>query len=182
MARDDDHDPTDGAYDGSGAGPNVDMAPATGSGTARRMTLATALATELCDLAPAVWKRRASGATCSHVAFVGDDPELADVVAEAWDAARLEPPEYQVLTRAGVAGMVVVVHGPTWSLVARSGGPVLVMSDRIAGVLRIDADPDCEVELTELVAELVNVGQGLPAFDESGLPPMPRLPWHDRRR
>lgn len=144
----------------------------------RRETLAARFAAEMCDLPPAVWERRASGSVSSHVAYVEDDPELADVIAEAWDLARSDPSETQVRSRAAPAGRVVVAQGGSWTLVARSGGPVLVLSDRIKGTLRIDRDPHEWVvaELTELVAELVNVSLGLPPYDEARIPPPP-VPW-----
>jgi hypothetical protein len=167
-------------YDG---GPSRTGAKQDGPGghVNRRVMLASALATELRDLPAPMWQRQARGATTSHVAFVGDEVELADVVAEAWDVARSQPSPGRVRAERGVSGMVVAAHGDTWSLVARSAGPVLILSDRIAGVLRVDRDPDCRVELSELVSELVNVAQGRPPFDESQIPPMPPLPWHAQR-
>ena len=171
------HETRPSVPESSACGPPQSHAPAT-----RRRALAAALATELCDLTPEVWRRRATGATRSHLAYLDDDVELADLVADAWDLVRAAPPHDQVHCRSGVAGMVVVTDGSTWTLVARSGGPILIVSDRIRGILRIDGDPYTQDELTELIAELINVGQGLPAFDEPQLPPMPPLPRHDRQR
>ncbi|MBI3686097.1 MAG: hypothetical protein HY241_01945 [Actinobacteria bacterium] len=147
---------------------------------ARRVGLAARLATELCDLSPGVWRRRAVGSVSSQVAYVNDDPELADVIAEAWGTVQTQPAGEWVRTRTGGFGAVVVTHGDWWSLIARTGGPVLVLSDRVRGVLRVDQDPSWREELTELVAELANVGRGLPPFDESRLPPVPMLPWRHR--
>jgi hypothetical protein len=162
----------------------ADRSPAGSDRTGgRRRALAERFATELCDVPPAVWERQAFGSVSSHLAHVEDDPELAEVVADAWDVARSHPPHDQVQSRPGTAGRVVVAHGDTWTLVARSGGPVLVLSDRIKGVLRVDRDPHewIVAELTELVTELINVSLGLPAYDESKIPPMPPLPWHRDR-
>jgi hypothetical protein len=77
--------------------------------------------------------------------------------------------------------VVVLVHGPDFSLAGRSGGPVLVVSDRIRGVLRIDRDPSWQQELSTLIAELIAAGQGSEPFDESMVPPPPRMPWHRDR-
>jgi hypothetical protein len=143
-----------------------------------RRKLAGVYAAEMCDLPAGVWPRRALGSIVSQVLRVDDDPDLAEVIAEAWDLARGQPSPDEVASRSGVAGRVVTAHGASWSLIARSGGPVLVMSDVFGDVVRVDGDPDWVAELAELVAELVNVSQGLPAFDESQVPPMPRLPWH----
>jgi hypothetical protein len=88
------------------------------SRSADRLAVAASFATELCDLAPVDWLRRSTGSTISHLAYISDDPELADVVAEAWDLARSTPPPGQVQTQSGVAGMVVIAHGDSWSVVA----------------------------------------------------------------
>ena len=168
----------DESRDVAGASPDDSDTP-----TERRRALAETFATELCDLSPGVWQRRASGSVSSHVAYVEDDPELAEVIAEAWDLVRSGPPHDQVQSRPGTAGVVVAAHGESWSMVVRSGGPILVLSDRIKGTLRIDRDPHewIVAELTELVAELINVSLGLPAYDESKIPPIPPLPWHRDR-
>jgi len=148
----------------------------------RRLALAGRLATELCDLTPAVWEQRAVGSVGSHLGYVSDDVELADVVAEAWGVtvagAPVSPDAVQA--RGGAAGVVVVAHGRTWTMVARSGGPVLILSDRVAGVVRVDRDPECAAELSALVSGLSNVARGLPALDETVWSSMPPLPWHDR--
>ena len=139
---------------------------------------AEALASELRDLPASVWPARSRGAASSYVVFMEDEVALADLVVVLWDIARSRafPPE--VTVQSGVAGAVVLVHGPDFSLAGRSGGPVLVVSDRIRGVLRIDRDPSWQQELSALVGELVAVGQGAEPFDESVVPPPPRMPWH----
>lgn len=141
-----------------------------------RKASAEALAAELRDLPAASWSVRSRGAASSYVAFIEDEPELADIVAALWDIARSGsfPPEVSV--QPGAAGTALLVHGPDFSVAARSGGPVLVASDRIRGVLRVDRDPSWATELAALISELVAVGQGAPPFDESTVPPPPPLP------
>jgi hypothetical protein len=114
----------------------------------------------------------------SYITYLEDEPELAEIVAELWEVARSGPSPQGVSAQPGVAGMVVVAHRATFSLVCRSGGPALVLSDRISGVLRVDRDPSWEVELSALVSELADVARGLAPFDESTVPPPPRMPWH----
>jgi len=138
---------------------------------------AASLAAELRDLPAAVWSSRSRGTNSSYVVFIDDEPELADVVVALWDIARSGPFPPEVTVQSGVAGVVVLVQGQDFSVVARSGGPVLVLSDRIRGVLRVDRDPSWQAELTVLVSELIAMGQGSEPFDESSVPP-PRLPWH----
>ena len=152
----------------------------------RRVTLAGRLAAELGELPAAVWQQRATGSVESFPARISDDVEVSEVIAQAWDLTLpgvLEP-SASVQTRTGAAGVVIVAHGAKWSLVARSGGPVLILSDRIAGVVRVDLDPESGAELAALVSALANVGRGLPARDEAALEAvwesMPRLPWHPR--
>jgi hypothetical protein len=142
---------------------------------------AEALASELRDLPASVWMARSRGAASSYVVFMEDEVALADLVVVLWDIARSRafPPE--VTVQSGVAGVVVLVHGADFSLAGRSGGPVLVVSDRIRGVLRIDRDPSWQQELSALIGELIAVGQGSAPFDESVVPPPPRMPWHRDR-
>jgi hypothetical protein len=149
---------------------------------AQRRKLAERFAAELRDLPTARWARQASGAELSQLAAISDDPALADIVAEAWELARSQPPAEQVWSRSGDAGVVVVAHGPAWSLVARSGGPVLVLSEAFEDIVRLEPDPDWlpEVELSVLVGELIAAARGEPPLDESQSPPMPPLPWHGR--
>ena len=148
-----------------------------GERAARRVSMAGLFATELCDLPVGVWRSRASGAARSVRSRVDDDPLLADVVAELWDVARSRPVSDRVWSGTGAGGAVVVVHGPTWSVVARSGGPMLVVCEGFA-VARIENDPDWAVELAVLTSELINAAAGLPPFDESSVQGWPRLPWH----
>jgi hypothetical protein len=142
-----------------------------------RMELAAVLAAELRDQPVGVWQRRSRGAA-AYVTYLEDEPELVESVAELWEVARSGPSPQGVSAQPGVDGVVVVVHRPVFSFVARSGGPALVMSDRIRGVLRVDRDPSWQVELSALVSELAAVAQGLPPFDESTVPPPPPMPWH----
>ena len=144
----------------------------------RRVRLAERLATELCDLAPEVWLQRAYGATASSRARIEDDPVLADVIAQAWDVARARPDPDLVWSRTGPGGVVVVAHGPGWSVVARAGGPMLLLAQGSQQLARVDGDPDWAGELAVLVEELLAASRGEPPFQESTLPPPPPMPWH----
>ncbi|WP_157751801.1 hypothetical protein [Actinoplanes derwentensis] len=146
-----------------------------------RETLAGSLAAELRDMPASVWPARSRGAASSYVVFMEDEIVLVDLVVVLWDIARSGPFPPEVTVQAGVAGAVVLVHGPDFSVAGRSGGPVLVVSDQIRGVLRIDRDPSWQQELSALIGELIAVGQGAEPFDESMLPPPPRMPWHRDR-
>jgi hypothetical protein len=144
--------------------------------------LAALFATELCDLPPAVWRIRSEGATRSQRARIDDDGTLADIVADAWDLARTRPltPD-RIHARSGPGGAVVVVHGGTWTLIARSGGPTLVLSDTFTDVVELHDAPLWQGELAVLVGELFDAAHGRPAFDESVLPPPPPLPHRHQR-
>jgi len=136
-----------------------------------RVRLAIRLATELCDLQPGAWERRAYGATASCRVRVEDDPAVADAVADAWDVARCRPVPEGVWSRTGPGGVVVVVHRPVWTLVARAGGPVLLLMQGSELVARLDGDPEWAGELSVLVQELLAASRGEPPFQESQLPP-----------
>jgi hypothetical protein len=117
-------------------------------------------ATELCDLPPALWRTRSAGAE-AVLGNLDDDPLLADVIVQARALARSRPTREQVASQAGVGGLVVVAHGPTWSLVARSGGPVLVdVHGYPSTVLRVEAGPDRHDDLNATVAELIAASRG----------------------
>ncbi|TDO42317.1 hypothetical protein C8E87_6085 [Paractinoplanes brasiliensis] len=168
----------------SGTGPRDarGTAPLAATGTANdREGTAAALAAELRDLPASVWPVRSRGAASSYVVFMEDEVALADLVVVLWDIARSGPFPPGVTVQSGVAGVVVLVNGPDFSVAGRSGGPVLVVSDRIRGVLRIDRDPSWHQELSTLIGELIAVGQGAEPFDESVVPPPPRMPWHRDR-
>jgi hypothetical protein len=139
--------------------------------------LAALFATELCDLPPALWRIRSEGATRSQRARIDDDETLADIVADAWDLARTRPltPD-QVHAQSGPGGAVVIAHGGTWTLIARSGGPTLVLSDTFTDIVQLEDAPLWEGELAVLVGELFDAAHGRPPFDESVLPPPPPLP------
>jgi hypothetical protein len=147
-----------------------------------RLRLAALFATELCDLPLAVWRARSEGAARSQLARIDDDVTLADIVAEAWDLARTRPVTTdQVTWQSGPGGAVVLAHGHTWSLLARAGGPVLVLSEAFTDVVRLEDSTLWKGELAILVGELLDAARGLPPFDETTLPPPPPLPWHPKR-
>ena len=98
-----------------------------------------------------------AGAAASYVVFM----------VVLWDIAWSRPFPPEATVHAGVGDVVVPVHGPDFSLAGRSGGPVLVVSDRIRGVLRIYRDPSWQQELSVLIGELIAVGLGSAPFAES---------------
>lgn len=148
---------------------------------ARRRRRADRLATELCDLPPGVWAARSEGANQSLRVSIEHEEVLADLMVQVWDLTRVRPltPEL-VVTRSGAGGSVLVTHGDTWSLVARSGGPALVVSDRLSYVVRVEASWWWEDELDVLVRALFDGVRGLPPITEDDLPPVPP-PWHRER-
>jgi hypothetical protein len=172
------------AGSGRGEPPDPSVPPAAGDtadGARRqaRVRLAVRLATELCDLPPAVWAQQAVGAAISQLARVDDDATLADIVAEAWDLTRVRPlPQEQVTWRSGPAGLVVVAHGAWWSVVARASGPLLVLSEAFEDVVRLQESSLGDGELDALVTGLVSAAKGLPPADWSQLPPPPPVPGH----
>jgi hypothetical protein len=138
--------------------------------------LAALFATELCDLPPAVWRTRSEGATRSQRARIDDDETLADIVADAWDLARTRPlTPNQIQAQSGPGGAVVIAHGPTWTLIARSGGPTLILSDTFTDAVELHDAPLWQGELAVLVGELFDAAHGRPAFDETRLLPPPPL-------
>jgi hypothetical protein len=80
----------------------------------------------------------------------------------ATDADR---PEWSLTTRRAADHVVVLAHGPAWSLAASTAGPVLVLPDWASHVLRIDHDPDWQSELQALVTALVQAASTIPATD-----------------
>jgi hypothetical protein len=143
-----------------------------------RRNLASRLATELWRTQPAAWPSSSHGAAVAERARVDDDLVLAEAVADAWDLARSAPDPDLVWSQTGPGGLVVVAHGPHWSLVARAGGPVLVLADNSQQVARIDGDPTLIAELDALISELIAASRGEPPFDHSTIPPPPPMPWH----
>ena len=95
-------------------------------------------------------------------ARVDGDPVLADVVAQARALAGSRPDDSLVRSQAGVGGYHQPAHGPTWSLVARSGGPVLVICEAYPDGVRIDADGDRQCDLAAMVAELITASRDQP--------------------
>jgi hypothetical protein len=148
----------------------------------RRRRLTDQFATELCDLPPAVWAVRAVGATQSLRVSIDHEDALVDLMVQVWDLTRVRPltPDL-VVTRSGAGGSVLVTHGDTWSLVARSGGPVLVVSDRLSYVARVEESWWWEGELDAVVSALFDGVRGLPPITEDDLPPVPPQ-WHKERR
>ncbi|GIG08057.1 hypothetical protein Cco03nite_47570 [Catellatospora coxensis] len=149
---------------------------------ARREVLGSALATEMTHLSAALWNQGARGRLESVAVDIDKQPGAADVIADAFDLAYSRPSAELVRVSNGAAGVVVLAHGPSWSVVARSGGPVLLLINGTAAVLRVDLDFSWQMELKALVSALVRAGRGLPPVDESLSPPPPSDgPWRSRR-
>jgi hypothetical protein len=128
--------------------------------------------------------RRWLGSSASQLSLqspVSAAQAIEDAVFAVWDLAREEPPpgREHVYSVGGDAGRIVVAHTDNASVVARSGGPFLIICDVLGKMAwRIDTDEIWADDLAEIVRELFEVSQGRPAVDESQIPPMPRLPWH----
>ncbi len=138
--------PEDNAGDGRG------MAPAAGAVAAVRMRLADRIATALSDrLAFPGWlDALVVNTRISHA------PRLRRVVEEAAEVAESAPEQALSHRQTAGTGLVVRLHGDTWSLVFRICGdediPVLVLDDGMPGsAWRIDADEDWTVELDAMV-------------------------------
>jgi hypothetical protein len=124
---------------------------------------------------------RSKGAALALLTPVSDVAAVEEGVLAVWDLAREDPPPRmdRVYAVGGDGGRIVVAHTMEVSLVARSGGPYLLLADRTGkAVWRIDGDEVWAADLDEVVRELFEVAQGRPAIDESQIPPMPPLPWH----
>jgi hypothetical protein len=142
-----------------------------------RRKLAIVFAQELAEHPGETWTRRALGSLMSVTAYVDDDADLAEMVAEGLELAREAPTREQVWSRSGPAGVVVVAHGPAWSLIARSGGPILLMAEKYTQVLRLDGDPGWQGELTAMVTGLIAASEGRdPTAGLAELPAPPPVP------
>jgi hypothetical protein len=128
--------------------------PMTSQNRLRRRALR--LATELCDLSPGQWLLCSVGADAPIVSL-DDEPVIAEAIGEARILGHTRPAPGHVRSQAGVGGLVVAAHGRDWSLVARSGGPVLVLCAQYPDGARLDTDSS--PELGVLVAELIAVSR-----------------------
>jgi hypothetical protein len=138
------------------------------------------IALELAILPGRRWEA-SRGAARSLMAFIDPTPAISEAVFAIWDLARDDPPpgRDRVYSVSGDAGQIVVAHAEDASVVARSGGPFLVMTDALGKMAwRVEADEVWKNDLAEIFRELWEVAHGRPAVDESQIPPMPRLPWH----
>lgn len=138
------------------------------------------MALELAMLRGRRWESSA-GAARSLMTFIHGLPQMEEAVFAIWDVAREDPPpgRDRVYSTSGDAGRVVVAHAEHASVVARSGGPFLIITDALGKIAwRVEADEVWKEDLAEIFRELFEVSQGRPAVDESQIPPMPRLPWH----
>jgi hypothetical protein len=128
-----------------------------------RRRAALRLATWLCDYPRAA--RRAAFATDP---LSEDDPDpatpaLDTVLTQARALARSRPGRDLVCSQAGPGGLVVVAHTPDWSLVARSGGPVLVLARSGRHPRHVPTGPDGGDEVATVVAELIAASRRPPA-------------------
>jgi hypothetical protein len=120
-----------------------------------RRRAALRLATWLCD-----YPRAAHRAIFATDALTEDDPDpavpaLDAVLTRARALARSRPGRDLVCSQAGPGGLVVVAHTPDWSLVARSGGPVLLLTRAGRHPRRVEDGPDGGDEVATAVAELI---------------------------
>ncbi|MEV6927395.1 hypothetical protein AB0M46_23220 [Dactylosporangium sp. NPDC051485] len=138
------------------------------------------LAWELVVLQGRRWDR-SRGASMSLLARIGATLAFEEAVFAVWDLVREDPPpdRERVYRLRGDFGPVAIAHTDDATLIARAGGPFLLMSDRVGErVWRIDGDEVWDEDLAEILREMVEVAEGRPAVDESQIPPMPVLPWH----
>jgi hypothetical protein len=138
------------------------------------------MALELAILPGRRWESSA-GASRSLMAWIDSTPPIQEAVFAIWDLAREDPPPERdrVYAVSGDAGRIVVAHAELATVVARSGGPFLIMVDSLGKLAwRLEADEVWKDDLAEIFRELFEVANGRPAVDESQIPPMPRLPWH----
>jgi hypothetical protein len=146
----------------------------------RRIRACATLALELTTLPGRRWES-SPGASRSLMAFIDSVPQLQEAVFAVWELARQLPPAGRdlVYSVGGDGGQVVVAHTEVASVVARSGGPFLLLADGLGRLAwRVESDQVWKDDLAMIFYELFEVAHGRPAVDESGIPPMPRLPWH----
>lgn len=124
---------------------------------------------------------RSRGASMALLARIGATLAIEEAIFAIWDLVREQPPpdRERVYRLRGDFGPVAVAHAQDATLIARAGGPFLLMVDRVGDrVWRIDGDAVWDEDLAEILREMVEVAEGRPAVDESQIPPMPVLPWH----
>lgn len=147
---------------------------------ARRVQACAELVLELAILPGQRWESSA-GASRALMAWVDSVPAVQEAVFAIWELARLDPPAGRDLVYAasGDGGQIVVAHAERASVVARSGGPFLVLADVLGKLAwRVEADEVWKDDLAMIFYELFEVAHGRPAVDDSGIPSMPHLPWH----
>jgi len=145
-----------------------------------RVARGAEFALELAILPGRRWES-SKGAMLALMTRISAVPPIEEAVFAVWDLAREDPPpgRDRVYAAQGDESPIVVGHAESATIVARSGGPVLVMADALGKtVWRVEADAVWADDLAEIFRELFEVAHGRPAVDESAIPPMPRLPWH----
>ncbi|MEV4693134.1 hypothetical protein ACGFIP_04580 [Micromonospora zamorensis] len=148
-----------------------------------RIARSAEFALELAILPGRRWES-SKGATLALMARVSAVPAIEEAVFAVWDLAREDPPpgRDRVYAARGDEAPIVVGHAESATLVARSGGPVLVVADALGRtVWRVEADQMWAEDLAEIFRELWEVAHGRPAVDESAVPAMPPLPWQQDR-
>lgn len=124
---------------------------------------------------------RSRGASMTLLARIGATLPIEEAVFAIWDLVREDPPpgRDRVYRLRGDFGPVAIAHAAEATLIARAGGPFLLMADKVGErVWRIDGDAVWDEDLAEILREMVEVAEGRPAVDESQIPPMPVLPRH----
>ncbi|MEV0269591.1 hypothetical protein AB0H43_12480 [Hamadaea sp. NPDC050747] len=139
------------------------------------------LAIDLATPPDSRWQR--SRAPSPLLTPIGASLVLEAAVFAVWDLAREQPPPGRDLVYRLRAehGAVAVAHTQRASLAARRGGPYLLIADELGQIVWRLQDPIWDEDLVEIWRELVEVAEGRSAVDESQIPPMPPLPWHQKR-
>lgn len=145
-----------------------------------RVARSAEFALELAILPGRRWES-SKGAMLALMTRISAVPQIEEAVFAVWDLARENPPpgRDRIYAAHGDEAPIVVGHAESATMVARSGGPFLIMADALGKtVWRVEADQVWAQDLAEIFRELFEVAHGRPAVDESQVPPMPRLPWH----
>jgi hypothetical protein len=121
------------------------------------------LATELCDLDEQEWLLDSTGADLPIV-NLNHHPGLLDVLSQVRDLTNptitpqaLTGAAGQARSQVGRGGLVVAAHGPQWSVVARAGGPLLIVCPEHPDGARLD--PDETTKHGVLVTRLITLSR-----------------------
>lgn len=128
--------------------------------------LALQWATRWCDRREAIAPDRHDVIRGPHDLL--DEQALADVLREATTLAELAaaaatlelPTGYQVRCGSGPGGLVVMVQGPRWNLIARAGGPVAIVCPQLPDGVSVDYQPSSPTDpIALLVSALITLAR-----------------------